>query len=125
MHKSDAANMNIILVCQPARIHTDALMHKLFYWFTETLGEHRATRSKANLYIIRRRLYRMADLTEAAPGVGSFNYSHPSAIQFADTGNVRSSAVNHAGVSNHSARKKLSWPNKQFGLKVILIKTNV
>lgn len=48
----------------------------------------------------------MADLAEAAPGVGSFNYSYPSVMQFADTGNFQPSAVNHVlGICNHPKEK--------------------
>lgn len=71
-------NMNIILVCQPVRIHTDALMHKPFTGLRKRRKS--VSRTKANLYIILRRLYRMADLAEAAPGIEDFNYSCPSVM---------------------------------------------
>lgn len=107
--------MNIILVCASQRgfiLTRSCISH--FASLRKRRGEHRATRSKANLYIIRRRLYRMADLAEAAPGVGSFNYSYSSVMQFADTGNFRPSAVNHVlGICNRPPAPSLLPPPQE------------
>lgn len=97
------ADRNIIFPA--ARIHTDAFMHKPF----TSLRKCRERCAKANLYIIRRRLYR-TDIPRFAARrlstLGRFNYSYTSAMQSTDTGNFRPSVVvNHAGVRNRLTEK--------------------
>jgi hypothetical protein len=81
--------------------------------------------SKANLYIIRRRLYRTADAAfrGAKPALADrFNYSYASAMQSIDTGNFQPSTVVNLRMWTRSLFS--TGPGKRFEREFIKFKGN-